>query len=81
MVAAHADDLRAARAAGLRTAFLPRPLEHGPDGKGERGAPDDWPGEWPGDWDVVAEDMIDPGRARAPGLTPPPAAPLRPPFR
>ena len=51
MVAAHEGDLRAARAAGLRTAFLPRPLEHGPEGVGERAAP--------GDWDVVAEDMID----------------------
>ncbi len=30
MVAAHNDDLSAARAAGLRTAFVPRPGEHGP---------------------------------------------------
>ncbi len=30
MVAAHQSDLRAARAAGLRTAFVPRPLEYGP---------------------------------------------------
>ena len=30
MVAAHNDDLAAARAQGLRTAFVPRPLEHGP---------------------------------------------------
>lgn len=30
MVAAHNDDLLAARAAGLRTAFIPRPREHGP---------------------------------------------------
>jgi len=29
MVAAHADDLQAARAAGLRTAYVPRPREHG----------------------------------------------------
>jgi 2-haloacid dehalogenase len=33
MVAAHLGDLRAARAAGLRTAFVARPLEYGPDGK------------------------------------------------
>ncbi len=31
MVAAHPSDLRAARAAGLRTAFVFRPREHGPD--------------------------------------------------
>jgi len=30
MVAAHKDDLHAARACGLKTAFVPRPLEHGP---------------------------------------------------
>ncbi|MGH9661760.1 MAG: haloacid dehalogenase type II [Bryobacteraceae bacterium] len=30
MVAAHKGDLRAAKAAGLKTAFVPRPLEHGP---------------------------------------------------
>jgi len=32
MVAAHLNDLEGARAAGLGTAFVPRPLEHGPDG-------------------------------------------------
>lgn len=31
MVAAHPDDLAAARARGLRTAYVHRPLEHGPD--------------------------------------------------
>ena len=30
MVAAHNDDLRAAAGCGLRTAFVPRPREHGP---------------------------------------------------
>ena len=30
MVAAHQGDLRAAQAAGMRTAFVPRPLEYGP---------------------------------------------------
>lgn len=30
MVAAHKDDLHAARACGLRTAFVPRPKEYGP---------------------------------------------------
>jgi 2-haloacid dehalogenase len=33
MVAAHLGDLRAARGAGLRTAFVARPLEFGPAGK------------------------------------------------
>ncbi len=32
MVAAHLGDLRAAKGVGLRTAFVPRPLEYGPDG-------------------------------------------------
>jgi len=30
MVAAHLGDLRAAKGVGLRTAFVPRPLEYGP---------------------------------------------------
>jgi 2-haloacid dehalogenase len=33
MVAAHLGDLRAAKAVGLRTAFVVRPLEYGPGGK------------------------------------------------
>ena len=33
MVAAHKDDLHAARACGLQTAFVPRPREYGPAGK------------------------------------------------
>ena len=33
MVAAHLGDLRAAKALGLRTAFVVRPKEFGPDGK------------------------------------------------
>ena len=37
MVAAHSSDLEAAAAAGLRTAFIARPDEHGP-GRGERNA-------------------------------------------
>ncbi|CAN5767674.1 haloacid dehalogenase type II [soil metagenome] len=39
LVAAHPSDLRGARAAGLRTAYLDRPLEHGPRSK-ERSDPD-----------------------------------------
>jgi 2-haloacid dehalogenase len=33
MVAAHLGDLRAAHALGLKTAFVVRPREYGPDGK------------------------------------------------
>ena len=33
MVAAHSGDLRAAKDVGLRTAFVARPLEYGPNGK------------------------------------------------
>jgi 2-haloacid dehalogenase len=51
MVAAHKDDLRAAKQAGLRTAFVPRPLEHGPG----RGAD---PGPHTG-FDFVAADFFD----------------------
>lgn len=49
MVAAHNGDLRAARAVGLQTAFVPRPGEHGP-GQTIDLAPE-------GDWDFVAEDF------------------------
>ena len=35
MVAAHPGDLEAARSCGLRTAYVPRPLEYGPGGKAE----------------------------------------------
>jgi len=51
MVAAHKDDLRAARQAGLQTAFVPRPLEHGPG----RGAD---PGPHTG-FEIVASDFFD----------------------
>jgi len=51
MVAAHNYDLRAARGEGLRTAFVPRPLEYGP-GQTTDLAPED-------DWDVVARDFGD----------------------
>ncbi len=46
MVAAHESDLAAARACGLRTCFIPRPLEHGP-GKA--------PAAGTGVWDVTIE--------------------------
>ena len=51
LVAAHNNDLAAARACGLKTAFVPRPLEHGP------GQVTDLKPEGP--WDVVAADFPD----------------------
>jgi 2-haloacid dehalogenase len=51
MVAAHPSDLRGARAAGLRTAYVPRPLERGPGGPLE---------PWTeGEFDLVASDFVD----------------------
>lgn len=49
MCAAHNYDLRAARSAGLKTAFIPRPTEYGADQKTDLTAESDW--------DVVATDM------------------------
>ena len=51
MVAAHNGDLAAASAVGLRTAFVPRPLEHGPGGRA-----DVKPAR---QWDVVADSFVD----------------------
>ena len=51
MVAAHNYDLAAARAEGMRTAFLPRPTEYGP------GQTTDLQPE--SDWDVIAKDIED----------------------
>ncbi|MFN3447651.1 MAG: haloacid dehalogenase type II [Roseococcus sp.] len=51
LVAAHNGDLAAARAAGLATAFIPRPTEHGP-GQTIDLAPEQG-------WDWVAEDFLD----------------------
>ena len=56
MVAAHNDDLAAAQACGLRTAFVRRPLEHGPDGAD--------PGPT-GDWDIVVRDLVELGAVLA----------------
>ena len=50
LVAAHNGDLRAARAAGLATGFVPRPTEHGP-GQTKDLTPE-------ADWDVVADDFL-----------------------
>jgi 2-haloacid dehalogenase len=51
LVAAHPGDLRAARAAGLGTAYVTRPLEHGPGGEAHRVEPDEF--------DVAATDFVD----------------------
>lgn len=51
LVAAHNDDLRAARACGLRTAFVLRATEHGPEQ-----ATDLAPTER---WDWIARDFVD----------------------
>jgi 2-haloacid dehalogenase len=50
MVAAHNDDLHAARATGLRTAFVLRATEHGPGQKTDLSADEAW--------DVVVGDLI-----------------------
>jgi 2-haloacid dehalogenase len=49
--AAHNYDLAAARDLGLRTAFIPRPLEHGP------GQTTDLSADQP--WDIIATDLLD----------------------
>ena len=51
MVAAHEGDLRAARSVGMRTAFVHRPLEFGPD------STTDQPGD--SEADMVATDFVD----------------------
>lgn len=51
MVAAHKFDLRAAKAAGFRTAYIPRPLEAGPATKPDR-SPEAY-------IDVIADDLVD----------------------
>jgi 2-haloacid dehalogenase len=51
MVAAHNVDLKAARAAGLRTVFIRRPYEHGPDQKTDLEAAEQW--------DVIAESLTE----------------------
>jgi 2-haloacid dehalogenase len=51
LVAAHNGDLAAARRLGFRTAFIPRPTEHGPDQASDLEAEEDW--------DVTANDIED----------------------
>ncbi|KEO56372.1 hypothetical protein TP2_02260 [Thioclava pacifica DSM 10166] len=50
MVAAHNGDLAAARALGLKTAFVPRLTEYGPDQRSDLGPE--------ADWDVIAPDFL-----------------------
>ncbi len=52
MVAAHPGDLRAAAAVGMKTAFVPRPLEHGPGAARYRPSAEDR-------FDLTAEDFVD----------------------
>ena len=42
LVAAHNSDLAAARRCGLRTAFIARPMEHGPDQTNDVESEEDW---------------------------------------
>ncbi|MBD3677665.1 MAG: haloacid dehalogenase type II [Rhodobacteraceae bacterium] len=51
MVAAHNDDLEAARVLGLKTGFVPRPTEYGPNQTTDL--------EPSADWDVIATDLQD----------------------
>ncbi|MEZ5823388.1 MAG: haloacid dehalogenase type II [Geminicoccaceae bacterium] len=51
MVAAHNDDLAAARACGLKTAFFPRPGEYGGSDVRNR--------EASSDWTFIARDLVD----------------------
>ncbi|KAJ56227.1 haloacid dehalogenase [Actibacterium mucosum KCTC 23349] len=50
MVAAHNDDLMAARDAGLRTGFVARPTEYGPEQQADL--------QPEADWDIVASDFV-----------------------
>jgi 2-haloacid dehalogenase len=52
MVAAHNGDLKAAKAQGLGTAFVPRPTEHGPDQKTDLAADRDVV-------DIAADSFVD----------------------
>ncbi|WP_026123391.1 haloacid dehalogenase type II [Nocardiopsis chromatogenes] len=54
MVACHPDDLEGAAGAGFRTAYIPRPLEWGPEAA---------PVPTPSDVDLVADDAVELARA------------------
>ncbi|MGB0506834.1 MAG: haloacid dehalogenase type II, partial [Pikeienuella sp.] len=60
MVACHNSDLAAARKAGLRTGYIPRPEEHGPNGTHDDAQPSS-------DWDYIGVNLIDLGGRIAAG--------------
>jgi 2-haloacid dehalogenase len=60
LAAAHNDDLQAARAAGLATAFVRRPTEHGPDQVSDL--------EPTSDWDISVQSIIELAQALIPPL-------------
>ena len=51
MAAAHAGDLKAAKALGLQTGFIYRPNEYGPGGRADKASP--------GDFDIVSDSITD----------------------
>ncbi len=51
MVAAHKNDLKSAKSNGMKTAYVPRPLEHGPNTKTDEGFEEYI--------DIMAKDFID----------------------
>ena len=51
MVAAHKNDLKSARSTGMRTAYVPRPYEHGLDVEVDR-EPEEY-------IDIIADDFVD----------------------
>ena len=59
MVAAHNDDLRAARSLGFRTAFVRRPREHGPGQTSDRRGDKRRDLRAEENFDIVAESFID----------------------
>ena len=56
MTAAHKDDLKAARALGLKTAFVPRPFEHGPRREIDTSS-EEWIDVFAGDIEDLAQKM------------------------
>jgi 2-haloacid dehalogenase len=59
LAAAHPADLAAAREAGLATAFIARPLEHGPQSAGGETAA--------GGWDLAGESITEIAGFLSPG--------------
>ena len=57
MVAAHEDDLRAARQQGMKTAYVHRPFEYGKDKLFEIAEVNDYKGDR--EWDIVSRDLND----------------------